>query len=169
MDADHPPNGVLFPRRITACKHCDEDVAGSFARHIPLVGLSHALEFLPADLLAACDAMLDLLPLTPAMAAEVAHRLTGSLSTLLLDADQATALTPRVLRLARRPGQDADAYLTKMLDILERDRQAAALSARRTTQGRSASDITLDRLHGMDEAVTLGRDVARDLAAYAAG
>ncbi|WP_176953056.1 AAA family ATPase [Belnapia rosea] len=88
----------------------------------------------------------------------MAQSVTDGQPTSLPTAEVCALITPVALRLARRPGQSAD-------DFLER-------AARIVTRGRKASigpGTSLDSLPGMDEAVAWGRDLARDLAAYAAG
>jgi hypothetical protein len=93
--------------------------------------------------------------------AAAVRRLTESKPTLHLGAAEAAAVTPRLLRLARRPDQGADAFITKLRDLLGQEPAPVAATPRDAP--------TLDRLHGMDAAVAWGRGVAGDLTAFAAG
>ena len=122
----------------------------------------------------AADHRLTLPPLTASDVAEVASDLCGGQPpTVVLSDAQAAVLTPRLLRLARRPGQDADGYLGKLADLLARDRgqkpDKAAVPAVPVVVDTIRAAPTLDRLHGMDEAVAWGETVARDLAGYRVG
>jgi hypothetical protein len=102
---------------------------------------------------------------TPDDVAAAVRRLTESEPILHLEANEAAAVTPRLLRLACRPDQGADAFITKLRDLIagERAPVAAALGA-------ALRDApTLDRLHGMDAAFAWGRGAAGDLTAFAAG
>lgn len=138
-------------------------IAASLGQHC--VGLTADPALLPADLRAATDHQLEPGLLTPADISGLTQALGAGEASFMLDDAEAAALSPRLLRLARRPGQAADAYLRKLREILSRE--APPAPAMTSTSPRSAP--TLDRLHGMDEAVAWGRSLARDLAAYRAG
>ena len=132
------------------------------------VGFTPDLAWLPPDLVFAADHRLVLSQPTPEMLNEAAARLTGSQRTLEITADEAAAVTPRLLRLAVRPGQTRDDYLTKLRALVGRKAEAEQPPARsRSRTVRERPD--LDRLPGMDEAVHWGRTLRGDLAAYAAG
>ena len=131
------------------------------------LGLAADPAWLPADLVQAADHRLTLPPLTAADVAALASILCGDQPTTTLSGAQAAALTPRLLRLARRPGQDADGYVGKLRDLLDRDHTAVA--AMQVAAGSVRAAPTLARLHGMDEAVAWGETVARDLTGYRAG
>jgi ATP-dependent Zn protease len=82
-----------------------------------------------------------------------------------LPEDDAELLTPRLLRLARRLDQTADTYLLKLRDLLkrERDRTTSKKAAAAVSSQSPRGAPTLDRLHGMDEAVAWGMALARDI------
>ena len=137
--------------------------AVSQGRHC--AGFASDPTWLPPDLVQGADHRLILPTLTSRDVGIVAAELCGHDSTEVLTEAQAAALTPRLLRLARRPRQSTDAYLRKLRDLVGRE-----LAPRRPTPTDSPRDApTLDRLHGMEEAVAWGRDVARDLEDFLAG
>ena len=80
-------------------------------------------------------------------------------------------LTPRLLRLARRLNQSAErVHIRKLCGLLDYEQaQAAPAAAVAALPGSPRDEPTLDRLHGLDEAVNWGIDVARDLNAFRAG
>ncbi|TLU71892.1 AAA family ATPase [Lichenicoccus roseus] len=120
--------------------------------------------WLPPDVRQGADVFLTLMPLNSRDISFIARRLSGHEPTMALSDEEAAALTPRLLRWARRPGQSADAYIEKLKHLLK--------SGAQTVEVRKSSPRqlpTLDRLHGMDEAVAWGRDVARDLTLYRRG
>jgi hypothetical protein len=123
----------------------------------PIYGFSPSpARFLPSDLMRAATETVIVGPPDAAVLVEAATVLTGAApAKVSIPAEVATRVTIGDLWLARRPGQDADAYLTRL----------AQLASGRT--GDQA--LTLDDLHGMDDAVRWGKDVARDLADYAGG
>ena len=111
---------------------------------------------LPSDLMRAATAKVVIGPLDPEALAEVATLVTGTKPVAAtVPADVAALVGAGDLWLARRPGQEADDYI---------ERLTALASERRVAQA-----MTLDHLHGMDEAVRWGRDLQRDLADYATG
>ena len=131
----------------------------------PAAGFSPEPEaLLPRDLVQGADFRLEMPFPDPEDVAAAALRLCGRMPGQDVTAAEAAALTPRLLRLARRPGQDADGYIAKIRDLLARERVAPAAAA---TAPRDAP--TLARLHGMDEAVAWGMDLACDLAAHREG
>lgn len=123
----------------------------------PVYGFSPApARCLPSDLLRIAAATVTVGPLDPAALADAATMLTGAAPvTVSVSPEVAPLVTVGDLWLARRPNQDADAYL----------RRLAELASRRLT----ARPLTLEGLHGMDEAARWGKAVARDLADYAGG
>ncbi len=123
----------------------------------PVYGFSSSpSRFLPSDLLRIATATVAIGPLDPSTLAEAATILTGAApATARFPADTAPLVTVGDLWLARRPHQDADDYLRRLMDL--------------ASQRIAASPLTLDGLHGMDEAVRWGLDVARDLADFARG
>ncbi|MDJ0390066.1 AAA family ATPase [Roseomonas sp. E05] len=123
----------------------------------PVYGFSPSpARFLPSDLMRAATERVTIgLPDAPALI-ETATILTGAPPvTVSIGAEVAARVTVADLWLARRPGQDAEAYLTRLAQLACRQIGDQALR--------------LDGLHGMDEAVRWGKDVARDLADYAVG
>jgi cell division protease FtsH len=123
----------------------------------PVYGFSPSpARFLPSDLVRAATERVTVGPPDALALIVAATILTGAAP---LTASVAAAVAARVtvadLWLARCPGQDADAYLTRL----------AQLASGRTDN----QSPTLDGLHGMDDAVRWGKDVARDLADYAGG
>ena len=121
------------------------------------------------DLVAAADYRLELPVLTAADVAAVARKLCQDTDIPEGPGDLAAAsLTPRVLRLARRPGQGASDYLRKLRDILARDAEIED-AARMASPLSPRAAPSLDRLHGMDAAVEWGRALAADIADYRAG
>ena len=126
-------------------------------------GVTADLTWLPADLVQMADVRITLPALTSVDVATLARELCGEPPSTSITDDEASALTPRLLRLARRLGQTADHYVQRL---------QAAIDAQRTSSKPQSSvrvDPTLDRLHGMDEAVTWGLAVARDLSAVGRG
>ena len=129
------------------------------------VGLASDLYWLPADLVLAADWTLGLPALTDADVMAVAVRLCGGTATRNpAMSPMANLVTPGLLRLARRAGQTADDYLSR-LAMLVAGRSARVPAAAPSPRAQP----TLDRLHGMDEAVEWGRSVKTDLEAFKAG
>ncbi len=136
-------------------------------RHV--LGVSSDLDWLPGDLVTAADHRLTLPPLTGTDVAKLAGELCPGVHVSVRVSDtEAATLTPRVLRLARRPGQIADDYLRKLRDIMARDSMTEA-AARMVPPPSPRAAPSLDRLHGMDAAVEWGRALATDIADYRAG
>lgn len=159
----------------------DETFADAIWRGLHCAGFAVDLEWLPPDLVQAADYRLVLPPLSGAdlraLASELcaSHRKpkvcgTDSLRepTTSISDNEAAALTPRLIRLARRQDQSTDAYLLKLRDLLGRE-QATAIPAPCLVFKTPRDAPTLDRLHGLDEAVAWGRMLAQDIAAYEAG
>ena len=93
--------------------------------------------------------------LTAADVAAIARELCHDTVTSAVPDDlTAASLTPRVLRLARRPGQEADEFVRKVLEMFARDAATATAAAAGKSSPPSPRETpTLDRLHGIDEAV----------------
>jgi SpoVK/Ycf46/Vps4 family AAA+-type ATPase len=142
-----------FAKAISEGRHC--------------AGFTADLAWLPADLVQAADYTLELPRLTGADAAALARSLCGGNPRSRLSDDQAAALTPRLLRLARRPGQTASDYVRKLRGLLAREETPR--SAASVVPAPPREEPALDRLHGMDEAVAWGWALARDLAIYRKG
>jgi len=153
--------------------HQIRDIAETFAsaiargRHCVGIASEETLTWLPPDLVSAADYRLTVPVLTPGNVSWVTRELCSALPSERLSYSQAAALTPRLLRLARRLGQSADAYVSKLRILVDRETSAAVVHSAVTKNIRDAP--TLDRLHGMDEAVEWGLRVNTDLVAYKAG
>ncbi len=145
-----------------------EGFAKAVAAGVHCAGFSTDLAWLPPDLVQAADLQLTMSHLSPGDVGQLAGLLCGAVPAGQLEPAEAARLTPRLLRLARRVGQDADAYINKPRDVLERE-DAAKTSGAATAADSPRAAPTLDRLHGMDEAVTWGESVARDLQAFRNG
>jgi hypothetical protein len=136
-----------------------------------VIGLSHEKSFLPRDLTAAASHSLRVGLLAPVGLAEVASHLCGGTAKVALTEVQATQVTPHLLRLAKRPGITTDRFLERLAALI----QAKVLEQREVPEEKPTSGPspraapTLDRLHGMTEAVAWGESLKRDLAAYRAG
>lgn len=155
---DEEPSGYMradaanaFPRAVGKGLHC--------------VGFSADPAWLPADLVLAADHRLIVPALAPEDVGAVAAELCGGRAGEAVSVAEAALLTPRLLRLARRSGQTADAYVAKLRAMLAADTPSAALPK----AGSPRQEPTLGRLHGMGEAVTWGLDLARDLEAFCGG
>jgi len=153
--------------------HQIRDIAETFAsaiargRHCVGIASEETLPWLPPDLVHAADYRLTVPMLTPADVSEIARELCSALPSERLSDGQAALLTPRLLRLARRLGQSADAYVSKIRSLVPREASAAIVHGAAAKNIRDAP--TLARLHGLDEAVEWGMRVNIDLAAYKAG
>lgn len=141
--------------------------ASAVARGSHCVAFTADPAWLPADLVQGADHTLTLPRLTGGDLTTVAEGVCGGKSSIVFTDDDAAALTPRLLRLARRPGQTADNYVGKLRALLDGQRAATVKTAKRAKSPRTAP--TLDRLHGMDEAVEWGLRVNTDLRAFKNG
>jgi hypothetical protein len=140
-------------------------LAKAIAKGMHVGGFSPDPAWLPEDLIRAADYRITLRPLSAEDIRRVAVVLCGDHPTEMLTDEEAASVTPRELRLARRPGQLADHYIAKLRGLLP------VITS--TPQSPASADIpiapTLDRLHGMDDAVAWGMALARDLEAYKLG
>ena len=167
---------LIFPAdesRVASRRSDEEETFGkAVARRFRVVGISPDLTWLPADLVAAADYRLVLSPLSPGSVAELARRVADSEPTLTVTAAEAAAVTPRLSRLAARPQQTADDYLRKLAGLIAADRPtttpATSLGVA-TTPSDLRDAPTLERLHGMEEAVAWGLQLRNDLEAFKAG
>ena len=151
--------------------HREQDaVSKAIWKGKPIAGFSFKPEeSLPRDLLQGADHRVVLCGPTPADVAEVVRALCGDEPTsILLDAD-AAEISPRLLRLARRTQQTAGDYIAKLLHLLELERAATEVAVAPAAAVAPRNEPTLARLHGMDDAVSWGNDVARDIQAYRDG
>lgn len=126
---------------------------------LPIIAISPGAEtHLPAALLKSAPIRIGFPSLDPVTIARVIRIITGKRCRELLDHDTVARLTPVdaivAVRFDRTPAQC----------IAELRRLAAEKTARK-----DARDITLDELHGMDEAVAWARSTIRDLEAWRRG
>ena len=154
------------PRKTERDRH--NDLFANVVGHgYAAVGFAHDIAWLPPDLVAAMDREIVLGVPTPSELSETACRLTDEPATFDLTEEEAARVTPRLLRLSVRPTQDADAYLRKLRALLARE---ATVVASPVAQSRTVRDEpTLDRIHGMDEAVAWGFQLRDDLDAFRKG
>lgn len=157
----------LSPPMKTAQTEASELFALAVTRGRHCLGVSSDLTWLPDDLVHAADHRLVLPTMEGADLAVITERLTGAEPTKVVSDEEAALLTPRLLRLARRPGQGADDYISRLRDLMGRERSRATAVPAAPKTLRDAP--TLVRLHGMDEAVAWGSTVARDLKAFRSG
>jgi ATP-dependent Zn protease len=158
----------LSPHEVTRPNNLKEQarvVAKAIAKGMHVGGFSPDPAWLPEDLVRAADYRVTLPPLSAEDMTRVAVILCGDHPTETLTGEEAASITPRELRLARRLGQLADHYIAKLRGLLP------VITS--TPQSPASADIpiapTLDRLHGMDDAVAWGMALARDLKAYKLG
>ena len=123
-----------------------------------VVGFSAAPDTqLPSQLTRLPDCRVSIPPLDAELLRGVIREITGKAPVEAIPDSVAAALTPDVLRVARRTRQSADAYLARLV----------ALAGDTVPAGRPGPD--LDGVHGMDEAVAWGKRWIRDLGEYRAG
>jgi cell division protease FtsH len=139
-----------FSKAIAEGRHC--------------VGITPDQSWLPTDLVDAADHRIVVGSLTEDDIGVIARELCGDEPTILPPDSLMSLIRPKHLRLAKRIGQTADSYVRKLVSVLERLRPPELIVV---ASPRVAP--TLDRLHGMSEAVDWGLAVARDLAAYREG
>ncbi|NYZ13359.1 AAA family ATPase [Azospirillum sp. RWY-5-1] len=131
-------------------------VSAALSAGCPVVGFSPVPErHLPRDLMRVADLRIVIPPLDAAALAETLGVLTGTLPTAALSETLCRRIALEDLRLAWRPGTDANGYMGRLRRLLE----AKAAS----------TGVVLGQLHGMDEAVTWGMALVRDLAEYRRG
>lgn len=148
----------------------DEKVAEAMWRGQRLVGISSNSDWLPSDLVTAADLWLRMDVPHPGALRELANRLTGADPTFDLDEVEAAAAGPRLLRLARRPGQTADEYLKRLRDLVgAAGATSVATNSKQSPRRMTRGGMTLDRIAGMDEAVAWGRALHQDLVAFREG
>ncbi len=142
-------------------------------RGVPLVGVSSSPEtLLPPDLVQAADHRLNLHAPIPEDVDKAVRRLTGTAPKERLTESEAAGLTPRLLRLARRlRHQGAEGYIAKLRELLARETVSSVAPPATTvpSSGSPRAAPTLERLHGMDEAVAWGLSLRDSLQTYAAG
>ena len=153
---------VSFRRDGTERSHVpgrgNEVVADAAWRGRAVVGFAASPDTrLPLHLTRSPDCRIAIPPLDAGLLRAIIREVAGKVPAADIPEQVAAAVTPDILRLARRRRQSADAYLAGIVALLE-----AAVPA-----GRPGPD--LDGIHGMDEAVAFGRRWIRDLGEYRAG
>jgi ATP-dependent Zn protease len=151
--------------RPSEMESADEGLARSVARGRHCVGITADPSWLPPDMARVADVTLAVQPCRAADIALLTAFLCGQESGETMTDAQSALLTPRLLRLARRPGQSADDYVRRLRALL--DAENAVDAAVPTESPRDTP--RLERLHGMDEAVAGGMAVKADLDALRAG
>ena len=146
-----------------------ERFAKAVAAGLHCAGFSTDADWLPPDMVQAADLRLTLPHLSPDDVGLLAGLLCGAPPAGRLEPAEAARLTPRLLRLARRVGQDANAYVDKLRDLLAREKNATTPSEPVVLADSPRDAPTLERLHGMEEAVAWGEVVAPDLRAFRDG
>ena len=163
------PEDTERPRRINNPTG-NAIVAKALWRSIPIAGFSHdTAALLPHDLVQSADYRIEITGPTAADIVVAAARVTGIAPTLHLDETEVMALTPRLLRLARRPAQTGDDYIGKLRDILLREQANAVAMPKASPKTAPRHTPDLDRLYGMDAAVAWGKSLSASLTAYTAG
>jgi cell division protease FtsH len=166
------PNWVSWKPEIAPRDHDLRNGADTFAMAVAAgchcCAVTCELAWVPSDLDFCADYRLVLPLLTGMDIRVVAKELCGDHPLWRLPDELAALVTPRLLRLAHRPGQTADEYLLKLKVLLDRDQQTRANEA--TLSSRSVCHAPrLDRLHGMAEPVAWGMALAKDLSLYREG
>ncbi|MBY6266625.1 AAA family ATPase (plasmid) [Azospirillum sp. 412522] len=134
----------------------NEGVSAALSARRSIFGFSPAPErHLPRDLLRVADVRAVIPPLDADALREVVTALVGTPPSLTISDARCRLITVEDLRLARRPGQDADDYVARLRTLLE-------AKAKQPT-------ATLAQMRGMDEAVDWGMALVRDLADYRQG
>jgi hypothetical protein len=146
----------MFAKAVGQARHC--------------AAFTSNLEWLPADLPVAADYHLRMPSLSGADVVVIAKEIAaGQPSTEEFPNEYAALLTPRLLRLARRLRQTADAYLSKLRELIDQDLSADAAKSEKMTSKSIRESPGLERLHGMSEAVEWGMNLANDLRLYREG
>jgi cell division protease FtsH len=167
--------GAMPPRELvlsSTMAEAAEDVAMAVSKGIHVGAFTADTAWLPPDLVAAADIHLTLPRLSGADVAAVAKALCGETPTVVVSDEMAAVVSPRLLRLACRRNQTADAYLAKLIRLIEHDHRDRTDTYAWVADASSASvreAPMLSRLHGMEEAVAWGMAVANDLRDFRAG
>ncbi|MBI3444457.1 MAG: AAA family ATPase [Magnetospirillum sp.] len=133
-----------------------ESVAEALAQGRSVIGIaSQPDRDLPSALIAASDKTVEVPPITPDQLEQLFVALTGSAPTKAISPDIAFRVLPDDLRLTCRAGEDADTAINRLKRLLDGRRKKPSL--------------TLECLHGMDEATTWGWGLAGDLTEYRLG
>ena len=139
--------------------------ADALWRGLNVVGIAANLDWLSKDLIESADVRLTVGLPDDALLRGVATAYTGLAPIEAVEIVYPAWATPRLLRLAARPGQTADAYLAKLGSLLVQVAERAATAPTASLR----SEPRLERMFGMAEAVEWGMNLKADLAAYRAG
>ncbi|MBI5162842.1 MAG: AAA family ATPase [Magnetospirillum sp.] len=140
----------------TTTRASDADIAHWLASGRSVLGVSPCpRRQLPKDLLRAADCVVVIPSMDRALLADVVETITGERPTISLPELYCRLVGTEELRLARRPGETANA-------MMERLNHLVASKVVETC-------ITLDDLHGMEVAVNWGKALATDIKDFAAG
>jgi cell division protease FtsH len=149
----HTIEGVEKPKSGT---NDARELMKYFSQDCTVIGISDAPHaYLPKDLLRVEDHRLVMPSLRPTDISAMAQVVTGTRSTRRFPANLCRLLDPDDIRLAQRARQSADDFLARLEKLV--------------TSRLAKTNLTLDHLAGMSEAVAWGHALAIDLAAYAAG
>ncbi len=130
-------------------------VASALSRGTSVYGFAPIPErHLPRDLMRVADLHIQIPAMDAAAFEEFVSSLIGTRPTTTLPDECLRTLSLDDLRLAKRPGQTPDDYVERL---------------HRLTKSKVSSAVTLDDLHGMDEAAQWGRSLATDLQDYQQG
>lgn len=115
------------------------------------------------EIAAVADAIFDVPPPNGAVLARVAC-IVGTGDVAAPGDASVAGVLPEHLLVCMRPNQTAEEWMWRLVHVVGATRPASA-TATPVTSKRSAGDggWTLDRLHGMDEAVTWARDLLEDV------
>ena len=133
-------------------------VAHALRTGVPVVGYAPApmQRHLPADLMRVASTV-RIASLDGSGLADAVTAYFGCAPEGVPPDDLARSVSVDDLDLALRPDDNPDAYLDRLLGLVRAKRPAVAAS------------VPLDRMHGMDEAVRWGMDLALDLGDYRSG
>lgn len=134
----------------------NEGVSAALSAGRSIFGFSPTPErHLPRDLLRVADVRAVIPPLDADALREVVTALVGTPPSLTVSDALCRLIAVEDLRLARRPGQDANDYVARLRGLLDSKTKQPA--------------TTLAQMRGMDEAVDWGMALVRDLAEYREG
>ncbi|MGD0103433.1 MAG: AAA family ATPase [Rhodopila sp.] len=154
------------PRAI-ALTEAAETFAQALASGSHCLAVTGDERWIPSDLVMSADHSLSLPQLVGADVQALSNAMCGNEATIRLSDREASALSPRLLRLARRRRQTADEYVLRLRGLLTREAEHSSKPIKPPQSMREAP--TLDRLHGMEEAVRWGFALAQDLKLFKAG
>ena len=157
--------------RLDADKRANDGIATALWQGRAIAGFSTEPEkLLPSDLVRAADYRIEVLPPSAEDIARAIAGITRQRHSALLPEADAVLVTPHALRLARRPKQDGAAYSRKLAEMLGTARSEAEVARAPFVRSSAFRDHpTLERLHGLDEAVAWGWSLKASVDAYKAG